>query len=179
MPGSGKQSIRDTINEFGFPVIIMGDEVRAEAKRRNLNPTSENLGTLMLQLRVENGLAAIAKLCISKIIALNFPFIAVDGIRSLHEVLEFKRNFTDFYMIAIHSSPKTRFNRLKNRGRSDDPKNWESFIIRDQRELSIGISEVIAKADYMIINEKTKAWLRTESRRIMCEIMGKKKNGRS
>jgi hypothetical protein len=42
---------------------------------------------------------------------------------------------------------------LKSRGRSDDPKNWNEFIIRDRREIDVGIGRLIATADRMIVNE--------------------------
>jgi dephospho-CoA kinase len=44
---------------------------------------------------------------------------------------------------------------LRTRGRSDDPSNWEEFEERDLRELKVGLGEVIALADEMIVNEGT------------------------
>jgi dephospho-CoA kinase len=58
--------------------------------------------------------------------------------------------------IAVHASPETRFQRLFRRKRSDDPQGWESFLQRDMRELSLGLGNVIATADYMTINEGSK-----------------------
>ena len=156
MPGAGKDTIRKTVQKLGFPVIVMGDEVRSEAKRKGLKITPENLGKLMLQMRKENGPAAVAKRCIPKIKAIESPVIFIDGIRSLHEVEEFKKKFLNVKVLAIHASPKTRFKRLLKRGRRDDPKDWESFVERDRRELKVGLGEVIATADYMVINEGTK-----------------------
>jgi len=156
MPGAGKDTVRKTVQKLGFPVIVMGDEVRSEAKRKGLKITPENLGKLMLQMRKENGPAAVAKRCIPKIKAIESPVIFIDGIRSLHEVEEFKKKFLNVKVLAIHASPKTRFKRLLKRGRRDDPKDWESFVERDRRELKVGLGEVIATADYMVINEGTK-----------------------
>jgi len=58
-------------------------------------------------------------------------------------------------LIAVHSSPETRFQRLSKRKRSDDPQGWDVFCQRDLRELSVGQGDVIAVADYMIVNEGT------------------------
>jgi len=66
MPGSGKGAFRRTLQKMGYTVVIMGDEVREEVKRRNLKPTPENLGKVMLQLRESEGPAAVAKRCIPK-----------------------------------------------------------------------------------------------------------------
>ncbi|MBI2006050.1 MAG: AAA family ATPase, partial [Nitrosopumilales archaeon] len=51
MPGAGKSTIANGLKSKGFDVINMGDAVRAEAKKRNLEPTGKNLGKLMLELR--------------------------------------------------------------------------------------------------------------------------------
>jgi len=156
MPGAGKDTVRKLVQKIGLPVVVMGDEVRAEAKRKGLAITPENLGKVMLQMREEDGPAAVAKRCIPKIKAIESSVVFIDGIRSLHEVEEFKKEFPDFRILAIHASPKTRFKRLLKRGRRDDPQSWEGFIERDRRELKVGLGEVIATADYMVINEGTK-----------------------
>ncbi len=56
----------------------------------------------------------------------------------------------------VFASPATRFNRLKQRGRSDDPKNREMFDKRDLTELKVGIGSVIALADHILVNEGSK-----------------------
>ncbi|MEM1550828.1 MAG: AAA family ATPase [Candidatus Bathyarchaeia archaeon] len=153
MPGAGKDTVKEIICRYGFPVIVMGDEIRAEAARRNLTPTPENLGRLMVEIRAEEGPDAVAKRCIRKIRDLDADVIVVNGLRNPEEVELFRREFPSFRVIAIHASPRTRFKRLLKRGRSDDPKDWATFCSRDRRELSVGLGNVIAMADYMIVNE--------------------------
>jgi dephospho-CoA kinase len=156
MPGSGKAAFNAIARRKGFTIVVMGDEIRDETRRRGLKPTPENIGKVMLQLRQEEGPAVVAKRCVPKIEKAKGNFVLVDGVRSLHEVKEFKRHFPNFVLIAIHSSPETRFQRLFRRKRSDDPKGWEAFLKRDLRELSVGLGNAIAMADYLIINEGTK-----------------------
>jgi len=167
MPGAGKDTVKRVVQKLGLPVIVMGDEVRAEARRKGLAITPENLGRIMLQMRRENGQAAVAKKCIPKIKAMEASIVFIDGIRSLHEVEEFKKEFSDFRILAVHASPKTRFIRLLKRGRRDDPQSWESFIERDRRELKVGLGDVIATADYMVINEGTKGELEANLMRLL------------
>ena len=154
MPGAGKSVVVNAAKELSYDVIVMGDEVREEARKRGLKPTPENLGKIMLKLRRTEGETVIAKRCIPKIKASVKERIIIDGVRSLKEVEEFKKNFPRFSLIAVFASPKTRFKRLYNRGRSDDPKNWEIFRERDLRELSVGLGNVIALADHIIVNEE-------------------------
>lgn len=122
MPGAGKAAIRNAAESMGYAVVVMGDEVRNETSRRGLEPTPENIGKIMLELRREEGATAVAKRCLAKISKAESRIVFVDGVRSLDEVNEFKRHFADFCLIAVHSSPETRFQRLSKRQRSDDPK---------------------------------------------------------
>lgn len=172
MPGAGKGTVREIVQTMGYPVVVMGDEIREEAKRRNLKPTPENLGMIMLKLREEEGPAAIAKRCIPKMEKMKEK-VVVEGIRSLHEVDEFKKHFPNFTLIAIHASPETRFRRLFQRKRSDDPKRWETFRERDLRELSVGVGAAIATADHMIVNEGSKAQLKRKTREVLKEALEK------
>ena len=173
MPGAGKATVKGMVERLGYPVVVMGDEIREETGRRRLKPTPENVGMVMLKLREEEGPAVVAKRCVPKIEKLKGKVVIVDGIRSLHEVNEFKRHFPNFTLIAIHASPETRFQRLFQRKRGDDPEGWETFMERDLRELSVGLGSAIATADRMIINEGTKAQLDRRVREILEEVIEK------
>jgi len=170
MPGSGKGVFRRIVQKMGYPVVIMGDVVREEVKRRKLKPTPENLGKIMLNLRELEGSAAIAKRCIPKVKNATRRIVVIDGVRSLAEVEEFKKHFPHFILIAIHASPKTRYQRLFRRKRSDDPTNWETFKQRDLRELGVGMGAVIATANRTIVNEGTLAQLKNKIRQVMKEM---------
>jgi dephospho-CoA kinase len=167
MPGSGKTVISRMAKEKGYAVVVMGDEIREETKRRGLELTPENMGKIMLKLREEEGSTVVAKKCIPKIANASTDIVFVDGIRSLHEVYEFEKNFPQFVLVVVHSSPETRFRRVFRRRRSDDPKGWEVFIERDLRELSVGQGNVIAMADYMIVNEGTLEEFKAKIREVL------------
>lgn len=171
MPGAGKTLAANTAEHMGFEVIVMGDVVREEAKKRGLEPNPENLGRLMLQLREMEGPAVIAKRCIPKIKAAKSNLIMIDGVRSLHEVREFRNHFTKFMILAVHASPETRFKRLFKRKRSDDPKKWDTFVERDMRELNVGLGYVIALADHLIVNEGSKDEFEEAVRKFLKKVM--------
>lgn len=153
MPGAGKSTVASALKEKGFAVVTMGDAVRQEAKRQNLDPTDGNLGKLMLKLRQDLGQGAIAHLVLKEIQErnLNEKNIVVDGIRSLPEV-EVLKTVGHVRLLAIHALPMVRFRHLKDRGRSDAPASPTAFEERDKRELSVGVSESIALADEVISN---------------------------
>ena len=152
MPGSGKAMASRVARDLGYPVLVCGDVIREEAKKRGLPPTPENIGILMLKIREEEGRAIVASRLIPRIQAQDSYVVVVEGARNIEEIDELRKHY-DVRTLAIHASPSTRFSRLKSRGRSDDPKNWKDFIIRDQREINVGIGRLIATADRMIVNE--------------------------
>lgn len=151
MPGAGKSTIASGLSKKGFSSINMGDAVRTEAKRRNLEPTGQNLGKLMLELREKNGQGAVAELIKDQIISSKSDVVVIDGVRSNAE-LDVLRKIATVKLLAIHASTGTRFNFLSARHRSDDPQNREMFDERDTREIGVGISASIALADETISN---------------------------
>ena len=151
MPGAGKSTIADGLKSKGYEIVNMGNAVREEAKKRNLESSRENLGKLMLELREQNGPGAIAELIKPEIESSSSNVILVDGVRSNDEIQVLKK-FGNVKLLAIHASTGTRFDFLQKRGRSDDPQTQEHFEERDNRELGVGISNSIALSDYAISN---------------------------
>jgi dephospho-CoA kinase len=155
MPGSGKSLVVETARELGYSIVVMGDVIREETVKLGLDLTPYNVGKVMLQLRAEGGVTVVAQKCIPNIEAQASSKVLVDGLRSLYEVDVFKAHFAKFSLVAVHASPETRFNRLFNRHRSDDPSGWEVFRDRDMRELSVGLGNVIVMAEQMIVNDNS------------------------
>ena len=149
MPGAGKSTIVSKLKEENYETFSLGDGVRAEAKRQNLEPTGENLGKLMLELRQKNGPGAIAELIKESIEKSNHEIIIIDGIRSIHEINVLKET-GNLKLLAVEASSETRFNFLTQRKRSDDPLTKEKFEERDNREISVGLQEIIKLADETI-----------------------------
>ncbi len=151
MPGAGKSTIAEGLKPKGYDIVNMGNAVREEAKKRNLESTSSNLGKLMLELREKNGPGAIAELIKPQIESSTANVILIDGVRSNDEI-QVLRKFGNVKLLAIHASTDTRFDFLQKRGRSDDPKTKDNFDERDDRELGVGISNPIALSDDAISN---------------------------
>ncbi|MFM8658449.1 MAG: AAA family ATPase [Candidatus Nitrosotenuis sp.] len=151
MPGAGKSTICSVLEKKGFSSINMGDAVRAEAKRRNLEPTGQNLGKLMLELREKNGQGAVAELIKDQIINSKSDVIVIDGVRSNAEI-EVLKKLATVKLLAVHASTDIRYGFLTTRHRSDDPQNRQSFDERDNREIGVGISASIALADETLSN---------------------------
>ncbi len=153
MPGAGKGEFVRVAREEGVPVVVMGDAVRREARRRGLD-----VGETARRLREERGMDAVARLVADEVERelRRVGVVVVDGVRNPEEIEYFKSRFGEesVVIVAIHASPDTRFERLRERGREDDPETRREFEERDERELGFGIGEVISRADVMIVNER-------------------------
>ena len=151
MPGAGKSTIANGLKSQGFDVVVMGNAVRSEADKRNLEHNRENLASLMVTLRASDGPAAIAHLVEPEIQNATSNTVIVDGVRSDDEIAFFETICTT-KILSVHASKDTRFNYMTNRGRSDDPQNKSKFTERDTKEINVGISRSIALADESISN---------------------------
>ena len=152
MAGSGKTTLANLLRDRKYTVFTMGDVIRQEIRMRNLPHTPENLGKMAEDIRKTGGDAAVARKCVPLILGEANNRVALDGIRSMDEVYSFEEAF-DTYLIAVHASRETRYHRLRNRGRSDDPPNRQFFRERDHRELGFGMGMAIALSDYILTNE--------------------------
>jgi len=155
LPLSGKSTAAKVAEELGIPVVVMGDIVREEVKRRGLELTDENAGKVATELREKEGMDAIAKRCIPIIRekAKEKGIVVVDGIRGIAEVERFKKEFgDDFILINIESPIEMRFERALKRKRDDDIKTIEELKKRDERELSWNMGEAIKVANFTIEN---------------------------
>ena len=108
MPGSGKSTVVSTLKTRGFEALNLGDGVRAEAKRRNLEPSGDNLGKLMLELREKNGSGAIAALLTEPIKNSQSKVIIVDGVRSTAEI-EVLKSVGAVKLLSIEATADTRY----------------------------------------------------------------------
>jgi dephospho-CoA kinase len=152
MPGAGKSTAAKALVDRGWARVVMGDVIRAETRRRGLEPDAKNTGEVMKQLRKERGESAVADLCLEKMEAMKAAKVVVDGIRSMAEVEAFRKKAA-VLLVAVDASPERRFELLKERGRKDDPLTFEMFVERDRRELSVGIDRAIALADETVSNQ--------------------------
>ncbi len=169
MPGAGKSLASGVAERLGMPVFISGDIIRAEALRRGLTPTKRNLGRLMLELREEEGMGAVAKRLIPLLEERKELFLVYEGARNVEEIDELKKRYL-VVTVAIHASQQSRFQRLLKRKRGDRPQNWKDFYERDERELKVGIGKVIALANRTMENEDTKDDLKRRMKRLLLSI---------
>uniref|UniRef100_A0A7C2VL12 UPF0200 protein ENO77_00630 n=1 Tax=Ignisphaera aggregans TaxID=334771 RepID=A0A7C2VL12_9CREN len=176
LPGAGKTVFSEVARAVGIPVVVLGDVVREEVRKRGLQPSLESVLAVAQELRERYGREAIVMLALPIIVELlkHHCVVVVDGVRSIDEVNYIKNKVdADILVVAIHASPKTRFARISARNRAGDPKSWEEFVKRDYMELSWGIGNIIALADKMLVNEGSVEEFKNSVRELLQEVIAR------
>ena len=169
MPFSGKSEAVKIAKEMNIPVIRMGDMIWEEVKKRKLELSDKNVGTIASQMREEHGKDIWARRTLEKIKSVeNMNFIVIDGIRNVEEIDLFKRYLEgNFVVVAVEASDETRQKRALTRNREDDSNDVEKIKERDRRELRWGLGVVIASADVVVSNEGGIEEFRDKVRKIL------------
>jgi dephospho-CoA kinase len=121
----------------------------------------------MLELRETNGPGAVASFCMDEFKELDTNTVVIEGCRSIAEIDVFDDCADSVVIVCVHTSPKERYRRLRERNREDAPPSWDLFRERDIREISVGLGGVIALSDIMIVNEGTLTEFQDQSKELV------------
>jgi len=166
MPGSGKGELAKFFQEINVKVITMSDVLREKYHKEAKE--GERLMDFAIRMRKLYGKGVVAKMSIEKIH--DEKIVVFDGVRNWEEIEEFKR-VGDVIIIAVHSSPKVRYERLLKRARKDDTLTVEGLIKRDWEELEMGIGNVIALADYVLVNDTTVEEFKNKAKELIKRLL--------
>src|SRR2546422_6151513 len=170
MPGCGKEEVLVVAKNLGFSIVRMGDVVREEAQRRGLPISDATVGGMAHAERESHGYGIWAERTLPRILG---DRVLVDGLRGRAELEVFRGALgDDLSVVAVHASPRTRYERMIRRRRTDDAGTIEAFRARDLRELSWGLGDVIATADVMLVNEGTLEEFRRQARAALRRLYG-------
>lgn len=147
MPGAGKEELLTVARSMGIPFLRMGDIVR---EYHAGSDTDLSVGAFANSQREELGKDIWAKRALER---MDGDVFLVDGCRSMDEVRSYRGLADDVRIVGISAPPEERYRRLVERARDDAPRNREEFEARDSREMGWGLSDVLALADIMIVND--------------------------
>jgi dephospho-CoA kinase len=171
MAGAGKSVVARVFENAGFKKVRFGDITEQEVKKRSLEINEENERKVREQLRVQYGMAAYAILNQPQIDKLlHEGDVVVDGLYSWEEYTLFKDRYgPNFIVIAVWSSPRTRYTRLANR--KIRPLSLEEAVSRDKSEIeNVKKGGPIAMADFTILNETSIGQLEKDAREILSSL---------
>ena len=154
MPGSGKGEFAQVLTENKIPVLSMGDMVRAEVRRLELEESPGIFGEIAAQLRALHGedvLAVRLADAVDTHLESN-SLVLIEGMRGTAERIVFENRWGEnFFSVAVVASPDVRFTRIQNRGRSEAG-DLNAFELRDARERGWGLEEIIEESNFIIDN---------------------------
>src|SRR3990167_4300701 len=174
--GSGKGEVAKLLTLSGFIYYSLSDVLRDELKKQGQEVTRENLIETGNQLRHQAGPSVLA----DKVLAKLDPEknYVIDSIRNPAEVKALKRR-DDFFLLNISAPQKVRFERVKARGRENDPRTFDEFVKIEKIEDKSAdpnkqqMNQTIALADFEAANDSTLEALYEKVRGLLRDL-GKK-----
>lgn len=192
LPGAGKGAfvdlLRPLLAEKGIATryYSLSDELRAEARHRDLPVERPILRAIANELRLEHGAGVLSKLVTRKIreelqelssgAAL---VIIIDAIRNPEEVHVLRRELQpNFTLVGVEAPLEILVNRIASRARFDEPDEFvqkreaaRKMILgesgRDEPSHGHNIAECVAEADWRVDNSGTLRDLAAETRRFI------------
>ncbi|MDZ4245771.1 MAG: AAA family ATPase [Dehalococcoidia bacterium] len=171
MAGAGKSEVAAVFENNGFIKIRFGDVTEEEIRERGLEINEENERYVRELLRREQGMDAYARLNLPRIeSALKHSDVVIDGLYSWEEYSFLKAHYgAGFSVVAVWSSPKTRYTRLA--ARAYRGLTLEEAASRDKAEIeNVNKAGPIAGADFTIINEASLEELRGEAKKVISRL---------
>jgi dephospho-CoA kinase len=153
---------KDTAAEFlvekkGFVHYSLSDVLRDELKARGQEITRNNLLETGVELRAERGFGVLAELAAKKCRATEGKSdFVITSIRHPDEIRRLSAE-SDFFLLNMEAPAEIRFERLKKRGRENDPRTFDEFAALEKKESAVDgpgqqLGKCAAMADFNMDN---------------------------
>ena len=167
--GSGKGEAADYISKkYDYKIIDYADVLREICRREGLELTRDNLQNL----RIKYGNTFLAEDVVERVKKLKTDKIVLTSLRRSEDFEIPKKEFGHkVKLIVIGADAKIRFDRLKKRGRENDPKDFAEFERQETREKEIfNFDKTFSYADFKITNNKKMDDMKREIDKVMKAI---------
>ncbi|MDD3581554.1 MAG: AAA family ATPase [Desulfobacca sp.] len=157
--GSGKDTLIKYLDErCGLEVLSLGDVARELAHLEEAAFSRDKLHEVSQKYQEKYGEDFFIKAVIEEIESKLWEKVGVTGIRTPSEVDTLRKHFgSNFFLIHVYvDNPEVRFERLKQRGESRDPQNYDDFLAQEKAEKDMfRVDEAKQCADISIANAGT------------------------
>jgi dephospho-CoA kinase len=168
-PASGKDTVAEYLASKGYAHISSGEVIRDDMKKLGLDTDRGSIHQYVIQKRQEVGNSYPSQEIIDDIknkagilssIDLSMG-IVVSGFRNTEEVSLFRKEISEFKLIAVDAPMENRYTWAKTRGRIGDDITFERFKKEEEQEKakitgSYQVDAAIGMADILIVNNGTK-----------------------
>ncbi len=171
---SGKGEVAGFLKIKGFYFYSLSDVIREELAREGLEVTRLNLVETGRRLRSEHGTGYLAEKILQRL-APDKNYV-IDSFRHPDEVRVF-RSRPNFRLLAVKAKAETRLERIRDRGREQDPITMEAFLALEQAETEASRAEgqdldgTAAAADLVVENDGPISLLQERVSALVRELM--------
>lgn len=151
---SGKTTATEYLKQkYGAVCFRFSDALSDVLKRLHLETTRANLQNLSTVLRQNFSEDLLSKVIAEDVVKSDAPIIITEGVRRPSDI-EYLKKLPGFYLAAIKTDEKIRYQRLLTRGEKPDDatKTWEQFQTEGHQESEQKILEIAATANITIDN---------------------------
>ncbi|PIT87451.1 MAG: hypothetical protein COU31_02660 [Candidatus Magasanikbacteria bacterium CG10_big_fil_rev_8_21_14_0_10_40_10] len=169
---AGKTTVTEYLSQkYQAQTFRFSDMLRDILTRLYLPIDRANLQTISTALRSAFGDDVMSRVLADDVSKADNEMIITEGIRRPSDVAYLKK-LDNFYIIALKTDIKIRYNRLSQRQENaDDQKiSYEQFLEQSRQEPEQKIQEMIAKADFSANNNDSKEQLFTQIDEIVKKI---------
>lgn len=157
--GSGKDTAADYISrKYGYEIVSFRDIVREVTEGKGMEPSRENMQDVARECRARYGEDYFSKRALEKGMALlkNGRKVLFKEMRTKGDADLLRKEFgSGIRIILVESGKRTRYERLKARGRLGDPKTFGEFHAQETREREMHFTESFSFADTAVKNNGT------------------------
>ncbi len=173
---SGKDSVAEYLIKKGFTHFSLSDLIREELGRRGVEVTRDNLIKVANDLRESYGHSVLGDRALEKMKGKTGDFV-ISSIRHPAEVKALKKN-GHFFLAEVRAPIKTRFERIKERDRENDPKTMKELEEKEKLESQTSgpgqqLTNVIKMAEYVIMNDSTLNKLHKKTEKLLDDLTKK------
>ena len=129
---AGKSTVSEYLMKKGFYYYSLSDVIREELKATGKPITRENLIEEGNALRKKFGPGVLGTK-IAQMLQKDKNYV-IDSIRNPEEVRELKK-LGGFFLFYVNAPDEVRFERIKSRGREEDPRTYDAFMRIEKMEM--------------------------------------------
>lgn len=151
---SGKDTVAEYLKQkYDSETISFSKPLRDILDRLFLPQNRENMANLGFDLRTRFGQDLLAKAIAEEIKVSDKNMMCLPNVR-LESDITYLKEMPGFFLIAVSTEPKIRYERLIHRGQNPDDKTktWEQFLKDSKLSTEIHIQDLMGKAKFNLDN---------------------------
>lgn len=167
MPLSGKTTFSEKSKQMKIFTLTLDDIVREEIQKKGIIRTEEAEGKMIE--RLHNNPRELLRLITDKITHSGTPSrVVIEGFVNLGQIKKLAERLpgANIHIVAIHTPLKIRKSRQKSFIEKDT-----NIEILDEKAINSGVSDAIAMADHIIINDGSLEQFRQTVKNKLVEIL--------